>query len=61
VFSPIRKKEVAHAIHRFFVDSFACAIVLKNNNSVSEYVNWFIDWTEAMYQLWIKPEERKRP
>jgi len=60
VFSPLRKKESMHAIHRFFVDSFAVAIALKNNHTTSEYANWFLTWTQDMYALWVSPEERKK-
>lgn len=59
VFSPMRKKETIKAMHRFFIDSFAVAIVLKNNHTTSEYANWFLEWTQDMYALWVKPEDRK--
>lgn len=57
IFSPMRKKDTAKAIHRFFIDSFAVAIVLKNNHTTSEYANWFLDWTQELYALWVKPEK----
>lgn len=60
IFSPLRKKEGIRAIHRFFVDSFAVAIALKNINTTSEYANWFLDWTQDLYALWIPTEERSK-
>ena len=48
-----------HAMQRFYEDSFAVAIVLKNVETVSEYANWFLDWTQDLYVLWMKPEKRK--
>ena len=58
VFSPMRKKESMHAMQRFFVDSFAVGIAIKNLQSVSEYANRFIDWTQELYAIWQKPEEK---
>lgn len=59
VFSPIQKRETAKVIQRFFMDSFAVAIVLKNNTSTSEYANWFLDWTEEMKKIWVKTDKVK--
>jgi hypothetical protein len=58
VFSPMRKKETIGAIHRFFIDSFAVAIALCNSSTTSEYANWFLNWTQDLYALWVKPSER---
>ncbi len=60
IFSPLRKKEGIRAIHRFFIDSFAIAISLKSINATSDYANWFLDWTQDLYALWIKPQERDK-
>lgn len=60
VFSPTRKRETVEAIQRFFVDSFAVAIVLKNNNSTTEYAIWFLDWTQSLYSLWVNPKSRDK-
>lgn len=59
VFSPIRKKENLKAMHHFFIDSFAVALTLKDNHTTSDYANWFLEWTQDLYTLWVKPEERK--
>lgn len=58
VFSPMRKKQVVVAMRKFMVDSFAVSVVLKNNNNVSEYANWFLDWTNDMQKLWVAPDKR---
>lgn len=60
IFSPVRKRDNIKAIQRFFVDSFAVAIIVKNNRSTSEYVNWFLDWTQDLYALWVAPDERDK-
>lgn len=60
VFSPVRKRDNIKAIQRFFVDSFAVAIVVKNNYSTSEYLNWFLDWTQNLYELWVSPKMREK-
>lgn len=59
VFLPNQKKDSVHAIQRFFIDSFAVAIVVKNNHSTSEYANWFLDWTESLDTLWLKQLSKK--
>jgi hypothetical protein len=59
IFSPIQKKETAKAIQRFFVDSFAVAVMLKNQSSTSEYAVWFLEWTQDMDKLWSKREKEK--
>ncbi len=59
IFSPMQKKETLKVMQRFFIDSFAIAIVLKNHSSVSAYANWFLDWTQQLNQLWTAPEKRK--
>ena len=56
VFSPLRKRENIQAIQRFFIDSFAVAISIKGKHTTSDYANWFLDWTEDMYQLWVNPK-----
>lgn len=58
VFLPADKKDTVHAIQRFFIDSFAVAIVLKNNHATSEYANWFLDWTQELDTLWLSQKER---
>src|ERR1035441_9020977 len=57
VFSPLRKKETMHAMQRFYEDSFAVAIILKNATTVSEYANWFLDWTNDLFTTWTKLEQ----
>lgn len=60
VFSPMHKKENIQAIHRFLVDSFAVAIVVKKHHTTSDYLNWFLDWTQDLSALWVRPDKRKK-
>jgi hypothetical protein len=59
IFSPVRKHEISKTIQRFFVDSFAVSLVLKENTSTSEYANWFLDWTENMRKIWSQADKIK--
>ena len=59
VFSPMRKEENLNAIQHFLVDSFAVAIVVKKHDTVTDYLNWFLDWTQDLHFLWVKPAKRK--
>ena len=58
IFMPMRKKENLKAIQRFLIDSFAVAIILKRHESVADYSNWFLDWTQDLFLLWIAPDKR---
>lgn len=60
IFAPMRKFENNQAIHHFFVDSFAVAIVIKNNHTVGEYANWFLDWTEDLLKVWVIPPQEQQ-
>lgn len=60
IFSPVRKQENIKAIQRFFIDSFAISIVLKANHCTSDYANWFLDWTQDLYLIWINPKVRDK-
>jgi hypothetical protein len=60
IFAPTRNKDNIIAINRFFVDSFAVGIVLKKNHSTSEYLMWFLDWTQDLHEYWIRPDKRKK-
>lgn len=59
IFDPMRRKENTHAIHWFFVDTFALAITLKNNHTVGEYVSWVHQWTEDLKKVWVIEEVKK--
>jgi hypothetical protein len=60
IFGPTRKREAVFAIQRFFVDGFAVSLVLKGNLTTTEYANWFLDWTQDLYSLWVNPQFRER-
>lgn len=61
VFGPGRNKENTAAMHRFLVDSLA-TLLAKNTHpeevTVTEFANWFLDWSNDLYQLWISPAKR---
>lgn len=57
IFGPLRKRDTIKAMERFFVDSFAIAIVLKQNHSTSDYCNWFLDWTLELDKIWGEKEK----
>jgi hypothetical protein len=60
IFSPMQKKDTMKAMQKFFIDSFAIAVVLKSHNSVSEYANWFLDWSQELKKLWLPKEKREQ-
>jgi hypothetical protein len=53
-FKTLHQKEAAEGLKKFIVDSFAIAVIVKKNDSVSDYITWFDDWTTRLYLLWQK-------
>jgi hypothetical protein len=59
IFAPLRKKQTANALNKFFVDSFAVAIVENMSGSTSDYVDWFLNvWTPGLYNFWTRQEKK---
>jgi hypothetical protein len=52
------QKDAVSGVKVFLVDSFAISILAKQNSSVSEYILWFIDWTDSLLNQW-EPQQRK--
>lgn len=52
IFSSTHLKETTGAMIKFFVDSLAIAVIVKSNNSTSEFVTWFLDWTGQLLEIW---------
>jgi hypothetical protein len=60
IFSPLRKRQTARALYKFFVDSFAVSHIVKRKSCTSEYVDWFLnEWTPSMIGLWHKSNDIK--
>jgi hypothetical protein len=58
IFSPVRKRETAQGIHKFFIDSFAVFIIAKGKTGTPEYANWFLgEWIPSLYVLWTNKEK----
>lgn len=62
VFGPTRNRENTAAMHRFLVDGLA-TLLSKNSEpekvTVEEFANWFLDWSQDLYDLWVEPKKRK--
>lgn len=58
VFTPLRKKESIKGIHHFFVDAFAVNIMVKRNDSTTDFVEWFFPWCDQLYQLWVRKDQK---
>ena len=56
VFAPLQKKQTTTALQKFYVDSFAIAVMVKQNDTVSDYAEWFLDWTEELDKYWTNSE-----
>jgi hypothetical protein len=51
-FKFFHQKDAVAGVKSFLVDSFAISILAKQNSSVSEYILWFIDWTNSLLDQW---------
>lgn len=55
IFSPHRRWQTTRALHKFFIDSFAVSLIVKQNDSTSSYADWFLnEWTPSLYKLWTR-------
>jgi hypothetical protein len=56
-FKYFHQKDAVSGVKAFLVDSFAISILAKQNSSVSEYILWFIEWTNSLLDQW-GPQQR---
>lgn len=55
IFSPMRKRQTAKGLQKFFVDSFAVFTIVKADGNTTDYAEWFLgDWTTSLNNLWDK-------
>ena len=55
LFKPLTLKQNSYALNKFFIDSFAVAIIVKKYDNTSDYVDWFLnDWILNLYKIWEK-------
>ena len=58
IFSPLVRFQTAKALRKFYIDSLAIFTINNAGGSVSDYIDWFRDWTTQLYQFWeIKHEK----
>jgi hypothetical protein len=50
----LNQKDIINGIKKFFIDSFAVAVIAKSNDSVSSYIEWFDSWTKSLLDLWTR-------
>jgi hypothetical protein len=53
-FRILHRKDITDGIKKFFIDSFAVAVMVKNNDSTTSYLKWFDEWTKQLISLWLK-------
>ncbi len=52
MFNSIERSEATRGMNKFFVDSFAISVIVKSNDTTSQYAEWFLNWTDDLYTLW---------
>lgn len=61
IFEPVNQYEAIRGIKKFFVDSFAVAIIVNGEAaSTSEFAEFFYTWTEKLYKIWNVKDEKKK-
>jgi len=48
----LSRKETIDALRRFMVDCFAIAVIVKAHDDVAEFLEWFLQWSESLLNLW---------
>lgn len=60
IFEPVNQYETIKALKKFFVDSFAVAIIVKENTATTEdYAEFFFEWTDGLYSTWEKQDSKE--
>jgi hypothetical protein len=54
-FGAYRRLTSATAIKKFIVDSFSTSVVVHQNETVSQYLEWFLEWIPKLAELTPKP------
>jgi hypothetical protein len=61
IFEPINQYETIRGIKKFFVDSFAVAIIVNGEATItSEFAEFFFSWTNKLYTIWEKKDAKKK-
>lgn len=61
IFEPVNQYETIRGIKKFFVDSFAVAIIVNGQTATtSEFAEFFFEWTNKLYEIWEKKEPKKK-
>ena len=58
VFSPMQEMETVHTMTTFLVDAFAVAVIVKQHQTVSDFVFWFDSWTKELEQFWVSKSQK---
>ena len=46
------RKNTLESMKRFLVDSFAIAVISKSHTKISDYLEWFLEWTNQLLKQW---------
>jgi hypothetical protein len=57
-FKYLREKDALEGISKFLIDSFAVSIVVKQNSAVTEYIEFFLHWTDSLLNYWDKTQQK---
>lgn len=61
VFKPVNEYETVKAMKKFFVDAFAvCVVVRGKTANTSDFIHWFLSWSEQLDKLWDKNEQKRK-
>ncbi len=61
IFEPINQYETIRGIKKFFVDSFAVAVIVNGETtSTSGFAKFFFKWTEDLYKIWEKQDVKRK-
>lgn len=60
IFEPVNEYGTIKGVKKFFVDSFAVAIMINGHASTTgEYAEFFFKWTDRLYNVWEEQQNAK--
>jgi hypothetical protein len=61
IFEPVNQYETIRGIKKFFVDSFAVALMVNGHTTTTGgFANFFFTWTDDLYKIWESKDDKTK-
>ena len=48
----LSQRDTVDALKKLYIDSFAISVISGTSNDVADFLEWFIEWTDRLLNLW---------